>query len=189
MTGRSEPTRKELFKNFIDRVSTIPPSALQKRYNREGLGKILEYLGPNSDEASDVLSGVKPAEHTALPSGTGKSGHSHANVTSKPTGPASIGLTIESVVYYLVYISSNGDLEGRTLDVRILSLVKLRDAEYLHRHGRSYDWHTTPCFSSSHRYRICRSLGRCRRLPGCGRELRESSKGEKTIQPLTSGFL
>jgi len=68
MTGRSEPAHEDLFKNLIDRVSTIPPSAVQKRYNREGLDKILNY----------------PAKHTAFPSGTGKSGHSHANVTSIP---------------------------------------------------------------------------------------------------------
>ena len=161
MSGRSEPTHEELFKNIIDRVSTIPPSALEKRYNREGLDKILDYLGQNSDEASDVLSGVKPAEHTAHPSGTGKSGHSHANVTSNSPGPASIGLTIESVVYYMLPLSSKGDLEDRTLGVRILSLVKLKDVEYLHRYGHSYDRHTTPCSPSSHRYRICRSLGWC----------------------------
>jgi len=84
MTGRSEPAHEDLFKNLIDRVSTIPPSAVQKRYNREGLDKILNYVSSNSDKASAVLSGVKPAKHTAFPSGTGKSGHSHANVTSIP---------------------------------------------------------------------------------------------------------
>ena len=183
MTGRSEPTQDELLKNLLDRVSATPSLALSKRYNREGLNKILDYLGMSSPEASAVLGGVKPAEKSVHPSGTGHNGGSHAHGShvhgshthgshthpgSYATSPASVDLSIQSVLSFVCYISSDEGLGGRTLDVGVISMIESRDIEYLQRYGHSHDWHTTPCIPDSHRYRICRFLGWRRRLPRCG---------------------
>ena len=105
MTGRSEPTQDELLKNLVDRVLATPSLALSKRYNREGLNKILDYLGMNSNEASAVLGGVKPPKKPAHPSGTGHHGGSHTHTSLNATSPASVGLTIQSVLSFVYYIS------------------------------------------------------------------------------------
>lgn len=176
MTGRSEPTQDELLKNLVDRLSATPSLSLSKRYNREGLNKILDYLGMNSHEAAAaVLGGVKLAEKTAHPSGTGHNGGSHHG-SSYSTSPASVGLAIQSVLSFVCYISFDEGLEGRTLDVGIISMMELRDIEYLQRYGHCHDWYTTPCIPDSHRYRIGRSLGWRRGLPGSGRKLCELRK-------------
>lgn len=178
MTGRLEPTQDDLLKNLIDCVLAIPPPALSKRYNREGVNKILDYLGMNSHEASAVLGGVKPTTKIAKPSGTGHSGSSHTHASSNSTSAASINLAIQLVLFLLCYISYTNGLEDRTSDVGILPMIKIRDIEYLQRYGQSYDWHTTSCIPRSHRFRICGSLGRRRRLPRCGRKLREFRKNK-----------
>ncbi|KAK2460904.1 hypothetical protein APHAL10511_007374 [Amanita phalloides] len=94
MTGRSEPTRDELLKKLIDRMSAIPPSSLQKRYYREGINKIWDHLGLSGQGLSPALGSAKPAEDIAKPLANPHSGTS-GKTGSHSVAPASVGIEIQ----------------------------------------------------------------------------------------------
>lgn len=83
MAGNPEPTIGELRKNMIDRVFTIPPAELEKRFYRGGVNTILEYLNLNR---SNLLTGT----HSA-----GDHAQSLDTTVGSTSGSGSISLAIE----------------------------------------------------------------------------------------------
>ncbi|KAF8624545.1 hypothetical protein AX15_005848 [Amanita polypyramis BW_CC] len=104
-TGRAEPSQEDLFKNIINRASTVPWNELQKRYYKEGYKKILDYLNLNLAPPG----GVNSAEDIVQPSSQHNNGarpHVYTQTNTHSPAPGSVALAIQAQdVGYMIPIS------------------------------------------------------------------------------------